>query len=73
MTAALAIRLHHHLKVGQPSAEALRQAQLDLIRPTAEIRKSLGRILETVEPDQLSHPASWAGYVQHGSDNRKTA
>ena len=72
MTAALSIRLHYHLQMGLPSGEALRQAQLDLIRPTAEIRKSLGRILETVEPERLSHPASWAGYVQHGSDNRKT-
>jgi CHAT domain-containing protein len=72
--AALSIRLHYHLQRGLPSAEALRQAQLDLIRPTDEIRKSFSRFLEeSLNPDRLSHPASWAGYVHHGSDNRRTS
>ena len=40
--AALSLRLHYHLQLGKPPAEALRRAQLDLLRPEPDVRKSLG-------------------------------
>lgn len=63
---ALAIRLHHHLKNGNPPAEALRRAQLELLRPDRAVRDSLGPPFADVDDSRLSHPASWAGYVHHG-------
>ena len=63
---ALSLRLHFHLQLGKLPAEALRSAQLDLARPTADVRASLGPILATVEESRLSHPVSWAGHVHHG-------
>jgi hypothetical protein len=72
-TAALSLRLHYHLQMGRSPAEALRRAQLDLLRPSAGIRKSLGPHLEAIDETRLSHPASWAGYVHHGSDTRETS
>jgi CHAT domain len=71
-TAALSLRLHYHLHLGRPPAEALRHAQLDLLRPTPVIRKSLGPHLSAIDEARLSHPVSWAGYVHHGSDTRET-
>jgi CHAT domain-containing protein len=65
--AALSLRLHLHLQTGHPPAEALRRAQLDLIRPTADVRESLGPQLAALTDDRLSHPASWAGHVHHGT------
>ena len=73
MTAVLSIRLHYHLQLGRTPAEALRRAQLDLLRPTEKIRQSFGRPLDAIDEARLSHPASWAGYVHHGSDTRETA
>ncbi|MGA2826283.1 MAG: CHAT domain-containing protein [Streptosporangiaceae bacterium] len=64
--AALSLRLHYHLQLGKLPAEALRNAQLDLARPTPDIRSSLGPILAAVAESRLSHPASWAGHVHHG-------
>jgi hypothetical protein len=64
--AALAIRLHHHLKDGDSPAEALRHAQLELLRPDSVLRGSLGPHFTEVDDARLSHPASWAGHVQHG-------
>jgi hypothetical protein len=63
---ALAIRLHHHLKDGRSPAEALRQAQLELLRPDSALRDSLGPDFTPVDDSRLSHPASWAGHVHHG-------
>jgi hypothetical protein len=63
---ALAIRLHHHLKDGRSPAEALRQAQLELLRPDSALRDSLGPRFTAVDDSRLSHPASWAGHVHHG-------
>jgi hypothetical protein len=65
-TTALAIRLHHHVKDGQSPAEALRRAQLDLLRPGPALRASLGPGFAPIDDARLSHPASWAGHVHHG-------
>jgi hypothetical protein len=65
-TAALDIRLHHHLKDGREPAEALRRAQLELLRPGPELRGSLGPRFARVGDARLSHPQSWAGHVHHG-------
>lgn len=64
--AVLSLRLHYHLQVGKSPAEALRSAQLDLLRPAADIRSPLGLDLPADEASRLRHPASWAGYVHHG-------
>jgi CHAT domain-containing protein len=70
MAAALSLRLHYHLQIGSPPAEALRHAQLDLLRPDPDmwkpLGKSLGKHLGAVAGSRFSHPASWAGYVHHG-------
>jgi len=65
--AALSLRLHLHLQTGYEPAEALRRAQLDLLRPTPDIRQSLGPQLAALTDERLSHPATWAGHVHHGS------
>ena len=65
--AALSLRLHLHLQTGHEPAEALRRAQLDLLRPTADVRASLGPHLGALTDERLSHPATWAGHVHHGS------
>jgi hypothetical protein len=64
--AAVSLRLHYHLQMGHPPAEALRLAQLDLLRRAPEVRDILGQVLPGVEEARLSHPASWAGHVHHG-------
>jgi CHAT domain-containing protein len=58
-TAVLTRRIHYYLQRGFPPAEALRDAQLDLLRPAS-------RLSATKEEARLSHPASWAGFVHHG-------
>lgn len=63
---ALSIRLHGHLRDGRDPAEALRRAQLDLLRPDDALRNSLGPHLAAVDDAELSDPASWAGHVHHG-------
>jgi hypothetical protein len=65
-TAVLAVRLHSHLQRGYPPAEALRRAQLDLLRPGPALREGLAPHLAAVEDSRLSDPASWAGHVHHG-------
>ncbi|HEX3965056.1 MAG TPA: CHAT domain-containing protein [Trebonia sp.] len=65
-TLALSIRVHQHLKDGHDPAEALRRAQLDLLRPGPELRSSLGPRFAATDDARLSHPASWAGHVHHG-------
>ena len=65
--AALSLRLHLHLQTGHEPAEALRRAQLDLLRPTADVRESLGPQLAALSDERLSHPATWAGHVHHGT------
>lgn len=65
--AVLSLRLHYHLQLGKAPAEALRRAQLDLLRPTPGMRGSLDRHLAAIEESRLGHPASWAGYVHHGT------
>ena len=64
--AVLSLRLHYHLQLGTPPAEALRHAQLDLLRPKPDMHSSLGPHFAAIEESRLSHPASWAGYVHHG-------
>jgi CHAT domain-containing protein len=63
---AVAIRLHHHLRNGDSPAEALRQAQLEMLRPDGALRDGLGPDLTEVDDARLSHPATWAGHVHHG-------
>ena len=63
---ALSLRLHLHLQMGYQPAEALRRAQLDLLRPTPSMRATLGPDLGAVADARLSHPATWAGHVHHG-------
>jgi len=65
--AALSLRLHLHLQTGHEPAEALRLAQLDLLRPTADVRQSLGPQLAALTDERLTHPATWAGHVHHGT------
>ena len=64
--AALCLRLHYHLQRGYQPAEALQRAQLDLLRPTADTRATLGPDLDALTDARLSHPATWAGHVHHG-------
>jgi len=66
MMAMLSLRLDYHLQLGCHPAEALRRAQLDLIRPTEALRAGLDPALAAVSDARLSHPASWAGHVHHG-------
>ena len=63
---ALSLRLHLHLQMGYQPAQALRRAQLDLLRPTPSMRATLGPHLGAVADARLSHPATWAGHVHHG-------
>jgi CHAT domain-containing protein len=66
-TAAVLIhRLHHHLHLGRPPAEALRLAQLDLLTLTPDLRHGLHPHLAAIDDPRLAHPASWAGHVHHG-------
>lgn len=66
ITAVLSHRIHHHLRLGCPPAEALRRAQLDLLRPHDEMRAALDPHLAAISDDRLSHPASWSGQVHYG-------
>ena len=59
-TLALSIRVHQHLKDGHDPAEALRRAQLDLLRPGPALREGLGPAFTATDDARLSHPASWA-------------
>jgi hypothetical protein len=65
-TTILSLRLHYHLQSGCYPAEALRRAQLDLLRPAPSMRASLEPALADLSDARLSHPASWAGHVHHG-------
>jgi len=64
--AVLSLRLHYHLQLGRPPAEALRRAQLDLLRPTREMRATLDPHLAGPSDARLSDAATWAGHVHHG-------
>jgi hypothetical protein len=50
----------------ESKAEALRRAQLDLLRPDGAVRDSLGPSFADVDDARLSEPGSWAGHVHHG-------
>jgi CHAT domain-containing protein len=64
--AVLSLRLHYYLQLGRPPAEALRQAQLDMLRPPPGMLATLGPVLAELSDARLSHAASWAGHVHHG-------
>jgi CHAT domain-containing protein len=64
--AVLSLRLHYYLQLGRPPAEALRQAQLDLLRPAPGMLATLDPVLAELTDARLSHAASWAGHVHHG-------
>ena len=64
--AVLSLRLHYYLQLGRPPAEALRQVQLDLLRPTPGMRATLDPHLADLTDARLSHAATWAGHVHHG-------
>lgn len=66
MVALLSLRLHYQLHQGYHPAEALRRAQLDMLRPTEALRDKLDPVLAAVSDARISHPASWAGHVHHG-------
>jgi hypothetical protein len=66
-SAVLTYRLHYHLHMGRPPADALRLAQLDLLAAVPRMRAGLHPHLAALPDARLSHPASWAGYVHHGS------
>jgi len=65
--AVLTSRLHLHLQMGRAPAEALREAQLDLLESRPGSRAGLNPHLAALPDDRLAHPASWAGYVHHGT------
>lgn len=67
-TLALMSEFYHQIPQSLTKAEALRQAQLNLLRDTAQtvdisrLQKNLG-VIETVQTDaSLSHPFYWAGF-----------
>jgi hypothetical protein len=67
MAAVFMHRLHHHLAGGHAPAEALRQAQLDLLDPEPRWLRGLHPHLARLPSERFAHPASWAGYVHHGA------
>jgi CHAT domain len=64
--AIMCLRMHYYLQVGCDPAQALRRAQLDLLRPSPGMRNTLDPHLAATDDGRLSHPASWAGHVHHG-------
>jgi hypothetical protein len=62
----VSLRLHYYLQMGCHPAEALRRAQLDLLRPDPSMRATLEPALADLTDARLSHPATWAGHVHHG-------
>ncbi len=64
--AVLTFRLHYHLQMGRPPAEALREAQLDLLEARPALRTGLHPHLAALSDARLAHPAAWAGYVHLG-------
>ena len=61
-TAALMLRFYGYLKEGLPTDEALRRAQVDLIRERITVDRSSGG----PEKIDASHPFFWAAFVLHG-------
>ena len=57
-TAELMVRFHRHLRTGKPKDEALRAAQLELLRDPVSIRSPKG---EEIDRD-LSAPVFWAAF-----------
>lgn len=58
------------MRAGVDSAQALRLAQLDMLDPPRRLRGLHPRVadkLAAIDPARLAHPASWAGFVYHGS------
>jgi hypothetical protein len=64
-TATLTHHLHHRLALGNPPAEALRLAQLDMLDPRP--RPGLHPHLAALPAARIAHPASWAAFVHHGT------
>jgi hypothetical protein len=65
--ATLTHHLHHHLAQGHLPAYALRLAQLDLLDSESSASPGLHPHLAALPHSRLAHPASWAGYVHHGT------
>jgi CHAT domain-containing protein len=61
-TAELMARLHHHLAAGLPKDQALRAAQMELIRKPVRITTAAGQTLET----GTSAPFFWAAFQLFG-------
>ncbi|NES73113.1 MAG: CHAT domain-containing protein, partial [Okeania sp. SIO2D1] len=78
-TLGLMTEFYTHLNAAKIKAEALRQAQLAMLRgevviANGELRGSGSRgvvalppVLENIENDNLSHPYYWAGFTMVGS------
>lgn len=67
-TQVLMDQFYQHWVKGGTKTEALRQAQLDLIRTTAPDRQKAGMTRKSSEPQKgLSHPFYWAGFVLIGN------
>jgi hypothetical protein len=64
-TAILTHHLHHRLALGNPPAEALRLAQLDMLDPRP--RPGLHPHLAAIPHARVAHPASWAAFTYHGT------
>lgn len=63
----LTYNLHHHLARGHDVAQALRLAQLDLLAADPPRPPGQPRFMADIGYDRRAHPASWAGYVYHGT------
>ena len=62
VTAELMVRFHRHLAAGLSKDEALRQAQIELIREPIRITTANGQVLET----DASAPFFWAAFQLFG-------
>lgn len=67
-TVLLMQEFYRHLKTAPVKADALREAQIEMIRNSAEIRNRAQRSGNTLPATQnLSHPQNWAGFTLIGN------
>lgn len=73
-TADLMVSFHRHRRAGMNSAQALRQAQLELLRRhavgTSGNARGVGGLVPAVDrATPFAAPLHWAGFVLHGAAN----